>query len=52
MIVFVCEKMGRGWDRCVGRPGYYSGVAAFAFGEGAKLAPGHPASLALPPVFR
>ena len=33
------------------RPGYYSGVAAFAFGDGAKLAPGYPASPALPPVF-
>ena len=29
----------------------YSGVAAFAFGEGAKLAPRHPALSALPPVF-
>jgi hypothetical protein len=26
-------------------------VAAFAFGEGAKLAPGHPASPALPPII-
>ena len=34
----------------VGRPGYYSGVSLFAFGEGAKLAPGHPASPALSPV--
>ena len=34
----------------MGRPGYYSG-AAFAFGEGAKLAPGHPALPALPPAF-
>ena len=36
-------------------PGYYTGVAAcfrlHPFNEGAKLAPGHPASPPLPPVF-